>query len=237
VIDRYEGTALTLFSNKAQKSGVLVAECISALRVDELDYKRFLRLPHSRSLDGLLAANAAWAREWFNEFARPWYALRLFPSVTELNNVKIANTIFASSILTKRLAGVNVVAVIAASAGLEPEAESLRRWQMDEPDRYYFMECYASVAVESLLFKARKRVASVCRQSFESAHRHYCPGFHGWSIADNVPLLALLTEGVVLPGPLEVLESGSLWPKKSQLGIQPCGPDTAFSLEKSTSMT
>ena len=49
---------------------------------------------------------------------------------------------------------------------------------------------------------------------------HYSPGYPEWDIAEQAALLALLTASAApLPGPLEVLDSGMLRPKKSLLAV------------------
>jgi hypothetical protein len=100
--------------------------------------------------------------------------------------------------------------LIAVSAGPEPEAEAAARWAGEEPDRYYFLECFAAAAVEALLAEARDRLG---------VQRHYCPGFRGWPVTDNQVLLEALEAAGALPGPLAVLSSGMLKPKKSQLAL------------------
>lgn len=165
--------------------------------VSDADFKRFLRYPPARPLEGPLAENAAWARAWFVAHARPWSAaIRADDRVRGLAAAWFRNT--------------EDLAVIAVSAGLEPEAEAAARWAADEPDRYLFLECYAAAAVEALLAEARLRLG---------ADRHYCPGYPGWSIHDSAALLAVLRAGDALPGPLTMLSSGMLAPKKSLLAV------------------
>lgn len=167
------------------------------LVVDERDYKRFLRFPTGRALEGALAENAAWAREWFAAHAHPWStAILADPSVCAL-----ASSHFPED---------SNLAVVAVSAGPEAEAEAAARWQADEPDRYFFLECYAAAVVEALLAAARCRLG---------AERHLCPGYRGWPIADNHVLLAVFHSADALAGPLAVLSSGMLVPKKSQLAV------------------
>lgn len=168
-------------------------------KVSDRDYKRFLRFPPRRAFEGPLAENAAWARTWFAEHARPWLV------------VTTADAALAPR-LSCQFPGETEFLLIAASAGAEAEAEAAARWEAGEPDRYFFLECFASAAVEALLTEARR---------LAGARIHRCPGFPGWSIDDNRPLLASLQGNLPLPGPLEVLTSGMLRPKKSQLAVCP----------------
>lgn len=165
--------------------------------VSDRDFNRFLRYPANRPLEGPLAENALWARDWFRAHARPWCcAIRASESV----RAKIGISLLPEGEL----------AVVAVSAGAEPEAEAAVRWADDEPDRYFFLECLAAAVVEAVLADTRRRLG---------ADRHYCPGFRGWPINDNQHLLDALLAAGTLPGPLAVLPSGMLVPKKSQLAV------------------
>ncbi|MDI1248913.1 MAG: hypothetical protein PSV13_08625 [Lacunisphaera sp.] len=165
--------------------------------VGQRDYKRFLRFPPSRTFEGPMADNAAWARDWFAAHARPWSAA-----------IRADDTV--RTLAAPHFPGVTVLTLLVASAGPEAEAEAAVRWAAHEPDRYYFLECYAAATVEALLAAGRRRVG---------ADKHLCPGYPGWPITDNHALLAALRVANALPGPLTVLPSGMLSPKKSQLAV------------------
>lgn len=164
--------------------------------VDERVFKRFLRYPASRPFEPALAATARWARGWFESHAAPW-------SCAFLGDAEIGAWFGA------RCGGTAALAVAAVSAGPLAEEEAARRWEADEPERYYFLECYAAAVVDHLLAEARRRLGVA---------RHQCPGYPGWPIEDNVRLCAKLTP-LALPGPLAALPSGMLVPKKSQLAV------------------
>lgn len=165
--------------------------------VSDRDYKRLLRFPVSRSFDGPLAENAEWARAWFAQHARPWQQVVLADAR-------------ARKLFQARLPGTEEIALIVVSAGPEPEAEAAARWADGEPDRYFFLECLAAAVVEAQLSAIRRRLG---------ATKHFCPGYTGWPVGENQLLLAELRKGRDLPGPLAVLPSGMLTPKKSQLAI------------------
>jgi hypothetical protein len=161
-------------------------------------FNRFLRYPANRPLEGMLAENAAWAREWFRHNAHPWCC-----AVVAGEEVRRRAAVHLPE------AG-DGCAIIAASAGTAPEAEAAARWAADEPDRYFFMDSFASAVVEMLVAEARNALG---------AARHYSPGYRGWSVEDNRLLLDALQPDAPLPGPLDVLASGMLSPKKSQLAV------------------
>ena len=167
--------------------------------VSERTYRRFLRLPARRRLDGALAENATWAREWFAAHGHPWRVILPLPGDLATR-------------LAERFDGSGPLVLIAASAGAEAETEAAVRWAEGEPDRYFFLESYASAVVEALLDAGRKEAGS--------AH-FLCPGYPGWPIEDNHLLLEALQAAGPLPGPLTVLSSGMLKPKKSQLAVCP----------------
>ncbi len=166
-------------------------------RVPTAVYRRYLRLPPKRDLSPAILEAEHWARSWFHEHARPWTCI-------------VAGDDAFDRWLATRRPGLGHAAIIAVSAGTEAESEAAARWKNEEPDRYYFLECYASAVVDTLLIAARTRLG---------ASRHDCPGYPGWPIEDNRELLAILTRLAPLPGPLDVLDSGMLKPRKSQLAV------------------
>lgn len=165
--------------------------------VSDRDFKRLLRFPPGRKWAEPLAENASWARTWFAEHARPWSAACRLPAPPMEE-------------WAERFEPDTELIAVGVSAGPEAEAEAAIRWRDGEPDRYFFLECFAAAMVEALLADARKRLG---------VKRHLCPGYPGWPITDNQPLFGALTAAGAIAGPLEVLSSGMLSPKKSQLAV------------------
>jgi hypothetical protein len=167
--------------------------------VSDRAFNRFLRYPANRPLEGALAENAAWAREWFGAHGRPWcMAIRANEAASER--------------AASHLPGDGAYAIIAASAGTEAEAEAAARYAAGEPDLYFFLDSYASAVVDALVVEARVALR---------ADKHLSPGHRGWSIEDNRVLLDALRATAPLLGPLDVLSSGMLVPMKSQIAV--CG--------------
>lgn len=166
-------------------------------RISDRAYKRFLRFPPARAFAPPLAENARWAREWYAAHGRPWSCAWRADGAAAFD-------------LGPPGCNDEPLAVVAVSAGAEAETEAAARWQAGEPDRYFFLESLASAVVEALLAEARARLG---------AARHDCPGYPGWPIGHNVRLLATLQAAGALAGPLEMLPSGMLVPKKSQLAV------------------
>ncbi len=165
--------------------------------VSDRNFKRFLRYPPARALEDPLADNAAWARAWFAIHARPW-------------SCAIRADEAARARVGERFRLPEELAIVAVSAGAEAEVEAGARWTAGEPDSYFFLECYAAAVVDTLLADARHRL---------SAGKHFCPGYPGWPIEDNDVLLGALRLADALPGPLAMLPSGMLAPKKSQIAV------------------
>ncbi|MBA4136050.1 MAG: hypothetical protein C0518_01885 [Opitutus sp.] len=165
--------------------------------VDDAVLKRFLRFPMHRPFEGELSAAEQWVRAWFAEHGRPW-------------SCAVTGDRELHEWLRPRFSGETELVIVAVSAGPEAETAAAEEWAQDRPDRYYFLECYAAAAVDSLLRAARLRLGAV---------KHFCPGYPGWPIEENVLLLASLRRRLTVPGSLEALASGMLWPKKSQLAV------------------
>lgn len=167
------------------------------IEVDERTFKRFLRFPPSREFEGAMAEAAAWARDWFKANGRPWVL-----------SLKADDAIRATT--GDRWPAGAELGVIVASAGPEAEQHAGACFENDEPDRYYFLECYAAAVVDELLTRARNALGQ---------SRHYSPGYPEWGIEANIPLLRAIQNLVELPGPLRTLDSGMLVPKKSQIAV------------------
>ena len=194
-----------------------------SLEVEEAEYTRLLGLPRGHVLEEPLDGLARWARSWYEENGRPWSYAR------EVERLEVANgTIRVESIeldsphLTARLerAGATTAVVAAVAAGPEAESEAGRLWRSGHPDRYFFLETYASAVVEGLLKRLAGLLCTWADEQGLAALPPYCPGYRGWPLTDQHVLLELVVgSGDRLPSPIEVLETGQLRPKKSQLAL------------------
>lgn len=184
------------------------------------EFKRLLQLPPNYVFVDRMAENAEWVREWYAENGRPWLCARHVDGcvVTE-ETVTLGGRKLQSRELARRFRSARSALVVGACAGAEAEAEAARQWEIDEPDRYYFLETYASAVVEALIAEARGWLCMWTDQRGEVLLPHYSPGYRGWSVGEQGEVYALLTETRPLPAPLEVMSSGMLRPKKSQLAV------------------
>ncbi|MGO8836781.1 MAG: hypothetical protein ACLQAH_19205 [Limisphaerales bacterium] len=194
------------------------------LDVQESEYHRLLGYPRQHAVEGRPRELADRARQWYAANGRPWIYARQIDNL-ELQNgqVRINGTGFASKKLHDRLAaaGTHGVMVVAVSAGPECEAEARRHWQAGEPDEYFFMEMYGSAVVEHLITIVSGRICAWAEPQGMTVLPHCSPGYSGWDIADQIKLWELIRSDrkEAFPGDLEVMATGMLRPKKSQLAL------------------
>lgn len=183
------------------------------------EFKRLLRLPLDYEFEDELAGHVGWVQSWFAAHGRPWLsAVAVERCEADGDDVRLDGVTVHSRELARRFRQARAAIVVAASAGPEAEAEAAVRWAADEPDRYYFMESYASAIVEALIAEARARLCAWADTQGRVLLPHYSPGYHGWSVGDQAKVFSLFPPAVVA-GPLEVMDSGMLRPKKSQLAV------------------
>ena len=189
------------------------------------EYQRLLGYPRGWELKERALELAEGARSWYAAHGRPWvYAREAETSeLLEGDVVVIDGVRFTSPRLHKLLteAGANSVVLAAVSAGAELEEEAQRRWQAELPDEYFFLEVFGSAVVERLTTVAGARLCAEADAVGLAVLPHYSPGYPGWEITEQQRLFELIRagNGEPLPGPLEVLWSGMLRPKKSQLAV------------------
>jgi hypothetical protein len=183
------------------------------------EFNRLLRVPADYVFEESMAAHVTWARTWFADHGRPWVCASAVNACDAHDDaVSLGGVTVHSRELARRFRKARSAIVVAASAGPEAEAEAAVHWSNDEPDRYYFMESYASAVVEALIGEARARLCAWADAQGRVLLPHYSPGYHGWSVGDQAKVFSLLGHGA-RPGSLEVMESGMLRPKKSQLAV------------------
>jgi hypothetical protein len=141
---------------------------------------------------------------------------------------------FESPQLREHLARAGAVRamLVAVSAGRAAEEHARELWEGGKPDEYFFLEVFASAVVERIVATASGRLCELAERDGLIAVPHYSPGYTGWDIADQVALFEMIARGgrVAFPEKLEVLSSGMLRPKKSQLAVVGLAPRTARGL-------
>jgi hypothetical protein len=201
-----------------------LAEAAPEVEVQPAEYARLLGYPRDRELEGRAAELAAWAREWYATHGRPWiYARQAAQVGLRPGSVEIEGVTFNSTRVhdTLRRAGADLAVVAAVSAGGELEEEAQRLWRDERPDEYFFLEIFGSAVVEHLITMTGARLCAWADSRRLAVLPHYSPGYPEWDISEQRQLreVAPGRPGGRLPGPLEVLDSGALNPKKSLLAV------------------
>jgi hypothetical protein len=186
------------------------------------EYVRLLGFPRGWVLEGRSRELADWAREWYANNGRAWfYARQAERFEIDGNSIRIDGTSFASKHLNSTLedAGAHSVILVAVGAGHETEEESHRRWELDRPDEYFFLEVYGSAVVEHLTTVTGARLCDWAEHHGMAVLPHYSPGYPEWDIAEQPRLLELIkrTRSEAFPSDVEVFDSGMLRPKKTLL--------------------
>jgi hypothetical protein len=191
--------------------------------VADAEYRRLLGFPRGYEPGARAQELAVAARRWYTEHGRPWVYLREAELQLTDGALRIDGVEFQSRQLHEHLrrAGAVRAVLVAVSAGRACEDHAHRLWQEGNPDEYFFLEILGSAVVEHLVATTSGRICELADGEGLIAVPHYSPGYAGWDVADQNKLFALITRGMTrpFPEPLEVLASGMLKPKKSQLGV------------------
>jgi hypothetical protein len=194
-----------------------------ACDVQEPEYHRLLGYPPGLMPGERARELSAWARQWYAEHGRPWIyareaALELTPDALRLDGAP-----FRSRKLHDHLqrAQAKRAMLVAVGAGRACEEHAQELWQQERPDEYFFLEVFGSAVVEHLVASVSGRLCDLAARDDLIAVSHYSPGYAGWDIAEQALLFELITrrESSTLPEPVEVLTSGMLRPKKTQLTV------------------
>ena len=190
--------------------------------IDPAEYVRLLGYPRGHVLEGRALELAERARAWYRGHGRPWAYARLASALrVDEQAVRIDGAVFTGPQMRANLARAAADGgfVVAVSAGPEAEEEAQRLWRADRPDEYFFLEILASAVVEHLTTATGARLCAWGDEQGLAVLPHYSPGYPGWDIVEQDELLRLVNRDGAIPGPVRVLSSGALWPKKSLLAI------------------
>jgi hypothetical protein len=201
-----------------------LAEIRPPVNIPEAEYLRLLGYPKNRPLEGRARELADGAQKWFLENGRPWICARECSSLEwdekklQLGGMEISSRRLREVVSTAKA---HSVVLLAASAGKECEEHARKLWEDEKPDEYYFLESFGSAVVEQLVTLASGRICGWADEHQMAALPHFSPGYAGWNITGQIPLWELFRRQFTtgFPGELDVLESGMLRPKKSQLAV------------------
>ena len=206
--------------------------------VQDAEYLRLLGYPRGHEPGDRVRELMAGARDWYAQHGRPWAYHRRVELQAGGGALQLDGVAFASPRLQEHFQhhGATGAVLVAVSAGPECEERARELWNEGKPDEYFFLEIYGSAVVEDLVARTSGRLCDVAEHDGLMAVPHYSPGYAGWDVAEQNRLHALILEGMngVLPGPLEVLSSGMLRPKKSLLAVFGLAPAAARPVARAT---
>ncbi|SPF51943.1 conserved hypothetical protein [Candidatus Sulfopaludibacter sp. SbA4] len=181
------------------------------LNVEPAEYQRLLGYPRNAVLSERAGELAEWAREWYQRHGSPWvYERHADPSeLLPFTSARLDRTL--------QQAEASGVVLVAVSAGPQLEAEAQRLWHEEKPDEYFFLEVFGSAVVEHLITIAGAHLCAWAEERAMAVLPHSSPGYDDWDVAEQRRLLELIAPPP--PARIEVLESGALRPKKSQLAV------------------
>jgi hypothetical protein len=180
------------------------------VHVEPAEYQRLLGYPRGASMSARGAELADWARNWYASHGSPWIHER---RVEDLGGYSFASARLNQAFLR---AEAHAAVLVAVSAGGALEEEAQKLWREEKPDEYFFLEIFGSAVVERLITMAGARLCEWADERSLAVLPHFSPGCEDWDIAGQRQLLEWIGP---TPGPLEVLASGALRPKKSQLAV------------------
>lgn len=189
--------------------------------VAEAEYRRLLGYPPGHVPDARVRELEGWARRWYAGHGRPWIYWREVELELADGVLRLDGSEFPSTGLRDHLVRTGALRAIVAAVGAGRECEEHARvlWQDGRPDEYFFLEIYGSAVVEHLVASLNSRLCALAEREGLAAIPHFSPGYTGWDVADQGALFDCVMRGASRPLPesLEVLSSGMLRPKKSQL--------------------
>ena len=215
---------------------MIVSPDSHSINVPESEYQRLLGLPPDFEMaqDEPVAQRARWARQWYGEHGQPWVRSRRVERL-EIRDDHIAldGCVLASEVLREKMrrSQTQVAILIAVSAGPQAERQARQLWENDEPDKYFFLETYASAVVESLVTSTSAQLCHWADERGLAVLPHYSPGYQGWDLKDQHALFRLFQINGAAPfaGRLTIMPSGMLNPKKSLLALFCLAPKLAVS--------
>lgn len=194
-----------------------------AHKVPEAEFKRTLGIPMGHDIDERTLAFMDQARNTFSEIATPWVHAQP-RDISSIEGSKICledNDGLTCELLARKLesAGAHMIVVVAVSTGPEISEHCDYLWQTNRPDEAFILDALATNGVEQLTLRTGMQLCDWGEPTGMAAIPHYSPGYMGWDILEHLDIVPALAAEHPLPGPLEVLESGMLKPKKSQVAV------------------
>jgi hypothetical protein len=210
----------------------------AAAGVSDAEFKRLIGIPRGRDVPEAVSERSGLARQWYGAHGRPFVATRRV-ELREIGAESVtleAGEVIAGAALAERLRDgeAHALVALAVSAGGEVADETARLWADDRPDESYFLDRFAAAVTEQIVWQASAALCGDATAAGEGLLPHISPGCGRWEITAQQPLMALLLgasppagrdadpaghdpDGVMIIGPLTLLETGALRPQHSLL--------------------
>ena len=218
------------------RTPIEILDAHPTVAVQEAEYRRLLGYPKDHEPSERARELMTWARAWFAENGRPWTYVRDASVEIAGGLLRVDGADFRSTQLRTHLEETRCerAMLVAVSAGAAIEEYAGQLWREAKPDEYFFIEMFGSAVVEHLVASLNGRVCELAEHDGFAAVPHYSPGYTGWDVAEQVGLFELIKRGQTQPfaGPLDVLTSGMLRPKKSLLAVIGLAARTEVSVAK-----
>lgn len=199
----------------------------AAARVPPAEYTRLLGYPPGTGPDGAAARVAEEARAWYEAWGTPWIHLRdvgiagtegerlLLEDGTALRSPSLADRVGTS--------GAHALAVCAVSAGPEVDDRVRALWAQGRPDEAWALDAFGSAVAEALVVEAGAKLCARVEPGGTTVLPYTSPGYDGWDLREQRLLFRILrpSREAALPGPLALLPSAQLVPRKSFLTVFP----------------
>jgi hypothetical protein len=194
------------------------------IKINPKEFQRLLGFPPDYVMQDRVYRLAQWAEAWYAKYGRPWVHVKRVKTLEVSEETLVADGLtLTSKELCERLSSTHAheAFLVAVSAGPEAEAASQEFWKDGIPDKYFFLDRIATAAVEYLTTMVGAKLCEWADSEGMAVLPHYSPGYLGWNMDDQIRLYRHLADDKdhPLPGRLEILSSGMLNPKKSQLAL------------------
>ncbi len=199
--------------------------CLDRPTVPAAELRRLLGYPPGRRPDARVSSLTNKAADWYERHGRPWTYVR-YAGIEKIDQTGVrlgGGRLLRGRELAASLqeAEAATVAVAAVSAGPGADEQVAHLWAQELPDESFVLDAYCSAITERLVAHAGNLISGKAATTGRRCLPHRSPGYGDWPLSDQAVLGGLLVDDSPqpLPGPLKVLRSGMLWPKKSLLAV------------------
>lgn len=191
------------------------------LTIDKSHYVRRLGYPKDYEVSEDIEESMKCAAEWYQEHGDPW--LQIYEVDIDLKDEKI----YLNGIETQapkvysrfKKHHVEKALLIASTAGINVDKESMKLWSLNCPDTAFFLGTYAASVAESLVNFAITYCKDWCHKKGMKTLSRYSPGYPGWDLKEQFLLMDIIQKESKEPIPITISETSLLTPLKSQFSL------------------